>query len=143
MVTAADSAECDVGIIDGRVAALGRDFSDADRVIDATGKLVLPGGIEGHCHIEQQSSVGGVMSADDFYTGTRSAVFGGTTTTLSFAQQIPGEPLRKTVQDYHECARPKAVIDYGFHLIISDPTEQVLGQDLPALVADGMPSFKV
>ena len=64
VVTAADSAECDVGIIDGRVAALGRDFSDADRVIDATGKLVLPGGIEGHCHIEQQSSVGGVMSAD-------------------------------------------------------------------------------
>ena len=143
VVTAADSTDCDVGIIDGRVAALGLGFGDADRVIDATGKLVLPGGIEGHCHIEQKSSVGGVMSADDFFTGTRSAVFGGTTTTLSFAQQIPGESLRKTVQDYHECARPKAVIDYGFHLIISDPTEQVLGQDLPALVADGMPSFKV
>ncbi|HIL18834.1 MAG TPA: dihydropyrimidinase, partial [Gammaproteobacteria bacterium] len=70
VVTAADSTDCDVGIIDGRVAALGLGFSDADRVIDATGKLVLPGGVEGHCHIEQQSSVGGVMSADDFFTGT-------------------------------------------------------------------------
>ena len=89
VVTAADSVECDVGIIDGRVAALGLGFGDADRIIDATGKLVLPGGVEGHCHIEQKSSVGGVMSADDFFTGTRSAVFGGTTTTLSFAQQIP------------------------------------------------------
>ena len=143
MVTAADSSECDVGIKDGRVAALGLGLDGADRVIDATGKLVMPGAVEGHCHIEQQSSVGGVMSADDFFTGTRSAVFGGTTTTLSFAQQVRGQSLRQSVQEYLECAQPKAVIDYGFHLIISDPTEQVLGQDLPALVADGMTSFKV
>ncbi len=80
VVTAVDSVRCDIGIKDGRVAALGHDLGSAARVIDAGGLLVLPGGVEGHCHIEQRSSVGGVMSADDFFTGTRSAVFGGTTT---------------------------------------------------------------
>lgn len=143
VVTAIDSVACDIGIKDGRIAALGHDLGSADRVIDAGGLLVLPGGVEGHCHIEQRSSVGGVMSADDFFTGTRSAVFGGTTTVLSFAAQQKGTSLRAEVEAYHACARPKAVIDYGFHLIISDPTEQVLGQELPALIEDGLTSFKV
>ena len=143
VVTAVDSVACDIGIRDGRIAALGHDLGDAARVIDAGGLLVLPGGVEGHCHIEQKSSVGGVMSADDFFTGTRSAVFGGTTTILSFAAQQKGTSLREEVEAYHALARPKAVIDYGFHLIISDPTEHVLGQELPALIADGFTSFKV
>lgn len=143
VVTAIDSVACDIGIRDGRIAALGHELGNADRVIDASGLLVLPGGVEGHCHIEQRSSVGGVMSADDFFTGTRSAVFGGTTTVLSFAAQQKGRSLRAEVEDYHARARSKAVIDYGFHLIISDPTEQVLGQELPALIEDGLTSFKV
>jgi dihydropyrimidinase len=143
VVTATDSVACDIAIRDGRIAALGTDLGDADRVIDATGRLVLPGGVEGHCHIEQRSSVGGVMNADDFYTATRSAVFGGTTTVIPFAAQQKGESLRQVVKDYHALAGPKAVIDYGFHLIISDPTDQVLGQELPALIADGYTSFKV
>ena len=83
------------------------------------------------------------MTADDFYTGTVSAVFGGTTTVLPFAAQSRGQSLRQVVKDYSECARPKAVIDYGFHLIISDPTPQVLGQELPSLIKDGFTSFKV
>jgi dihydropyrimidinase len=112
------------------------------QVIDAAGKLVLPGGVEGHCHIEQISS-SGVMTADDFYSGTVSAVFGGTTTVIPFAAQQKGDSLRKTVEAYHACAGPKAVIDYGFHLIISDPSEQVIGQELPALIKDGYTSFKV
>ncbi|MCP5092679.1 MAG: dihydropyrimidinase, partial [Gammaproteobacteria bacterium] len=72
-----------------------------------------------------------------------SAVFGGTTTVIPFAAQQKGQSLRQVVKDYHGCAGPKAVIDYGYHLIISDPTEQVLGQELPALIEDGMTSFKV
>jgi len=143
VVTAVDSTLCDVGICDGRITALGLDLPRAQHEIDASGMLVLPGGVEGHCHIEQASSVGNVMSADDFYTGTRSAVFGGTTTTLSFAAQMKGQSLRKAVDDYHECASTKAVIDYGFHLIVSDPTEQAMREDLPALIREGMTSFKV
>jgi dihydropyrimidinase len=143
VVTAADSVVCDVGVKDGRIAALGSGLEGADRVIEAGGLLVLPGGVEGHCHIEQRSSVGGVMNADDFYTATRSAVFGGTTTVLPFAAQQKGQSLRQVVEDYHALAGPKAVIDYGYHLIIADPTEQVLGQELPALIEDGFTSFKV
>ena len=143
VVTAVDSTMCDVGIRDGRIVALGLDLPKSPHEIDAADMLVLPGGVEGHCHIEQASSVGNVMSADDFYTGTRSAVFGGTTTTLSFAAQMKGQSLRQVVDDYHACASSKAVIDYGFHLIVSDPTEQAMQEHLPALIHEGMTSFKV
>ena len=143
VVTAADSTQCDVGIHDGCITALAQNLPAADHEIDARGKLVLPGGVEGHCHIEQESSVGNVMSADDFFTGTRSAVFGGTTTTLSFAAQMKGQSLREVVDNYHALAASKAVIDYGFHLIVSDPTEQTMTEHLPALIKEGMTSFKV
>jgi dihydropyrimidinase len=142
LATAADIAECDVAIKDGKVAALGHDLGAARRVIDAAGMLVLPGGVEGHCHIEQMGSLG-VMTADDFYSGTVAAVFGGTTSVLCFAAQHRGQSLRKAVDDYMARAVPKAVIDYGFHLIISDPTPQVLGQELPALIKDGCSSLKI
>ncbi len=91
------------------------------REIDAGGKFVLPGGIDSHCHIEQKSGMG-VMCADDFYTGTVSAAFGGTTTVIPFAAQHRGMSLRQVVKDYHEAATPKAVIDYAFHLIVTDPS---------------------
>ena len=142
VATAADTFQADVAIKDGRVVALGHDLGTAEQEIDAAGKLLLPGGIEGHCHIEQISS-SRVMTADDFYSGTVSAVFGGTTTVIPFAAQQKGDSLRQTVEDYHACAGPKAVIDYGFHLIISDPSDQVIGQELPALIKDGYTSFKV
>jgi dihydropyrimidinase len=142
VVTAADTARCDVGIKDGTVVALGRALESGARELDASAKLVLPGGIDSHCHIEQRSSAG-VVCADDFYSATVAAAFGGTTTVIPFAAQHRGQSLRQVVMDYHEAARPKAVIDYAFHLIISDPTEQVLGQELPALIRDGYTSFKV
>lgn len=142
VATAADTFQADVGVKDGRIVALGEKLVGGSEEIDAAGKLVLPGGVEGHCHIEQISS-SGVMTADDFYSGTVSAVFGGTTTVIPFAAQQKGDSLRKTVEAYHACAGPKAVIDYGFHLIISDPSEQVIGQELPALIKDGYTSFKV
>ncbi len=146
VATAADTFQADVGVKDGRIVALGENLDQngngGAQVIDAAGKLVLPGGVEGHCHIEQISS-SGVMTADDFYSGTVSAVFGGTTTVIPFAAQQKGDSLRQTVEAYHACAGPKAVIDYGFHLIISDPSEQVIGQELPALIKDGYTSFKV
>ena len=142
VVSASDTMACDVGVRDGRIVALAQDLPRGKREIDASERLVLPGGIDSHCHIEQHSSFG-VMCADDFRSGTISAAFGGTTTIIPFAAQHRGQSLREVVEDYHARATPKAVTDYAFHLIISDPTEQVLGQELPALIRDGYTSFKV
>ena len=142
VATASDTMQCDVAIAGDKIVGLGHGFPRATHEIDATGKLVLPGAIDAHTHIEQRGSLG-VMIADDFYSGTVSAAFGGTTTVLAFAAQHRGESLRKAVDEYFELARTKAVIDYGFHLIVSDPTPETLERDLPALIEEGYSSFKV
>ena len=142
VATAVDTYAADIAVRDGRIVALGHDLGTATREIDAGGMLVLPGGIDAHCHIEQESSTK-LMTADDFYSGTVSAAFGGNTMILPFAAQHRGENLRDVGKTAHERAGPKAVIDYAFHLIISDPTENVLGQELPALIMEGYTSFKV
>ena len=142
VATAADTVACDVGIRDGRVIALAEGLGPGADEIDATGKLVLPGGVDSHCHIDQPSSMG-ATTADDFRSGSISAACGGTTCIIPFAAQHRGQSLRAVVEDYHARARGKAVIDYAFHLIVSDPTEQVLGQELPALIKDGYTSFKI
>ena len=142
VATAADTTVCDIAIKEGVIATLGKDLGAGAREIDASGRLVLPGGVDSHCHIEQRSSAG-VVCADDFYSATVSAAFGGTTTVIPFAAQHRGQSLRQVVEEYHAAAGPKAVIDYAFHLIISDPSEQVMGQELPALIRDGYTSFKV
>ena len=142
VATAADTVACDVGIRDGRVVALAEGLGAGAEEIDAAGKLVLPGGVDSHCHIDQPSSMG-ATTADDFRSGSISAACGGTTCIIPFAAQHRGQSLRAVVEDYHARARGKAVIDYAFHLIISDPTQQVLGQELPALIEDGYTSFKI
>ena len=142
MATAADSFAADVGVKDGVITALGRDLGPAAMVIDATGRLVLPGGIDSHVHLAQPSGPG-IEMADDFETGTRAALFGGNTTVLAFCLQVKGQSLRAALADYHAKAEGKCYTDVGFHLIIADPTPAVLGQEVPALVADGYPSFKV
>ena len=142
VATAAESVTADIGVRNGVIVALGNRLPAGAQDIDAAGKIVLPGGVDSHCHIEQMSSMG-MMCADDFYSATVSAAFGGTTTVMPFAAQQRGASLRGAVNDYHALAEPKAVIDYAFHLIISDPTAQVLGQELPALIRDGYTSFKV
>jgi dihydropyrimidinase len=135
--------EGDIAVKDGVIAAIGPDIKGkGTREIDAGGKFVLPGGIDSHAHIEQKSGFG-IMCADDFYSGTVSAAFGGTTTVIPFAAQHRGMSLRQVVKDYHEAATPKAVIDYAFHLIVTDPSPQALGQELPALIRDGYTSFKI
>ena len=92
------------------------------REIDARGKLVLPGGVDSHAHIEQVSAAG-IMNADTFESATVSAAFGGTTTVISFAAQHVGMKLAEVVDDYHALAKKGAVIDYAFHMIIADATE--------------------
>src|SRR6202162_6164283 len=142
VATASDTFSCDIGIRDGRIVALGHDLGTAAEPIDATSRLVLPGGIDSHVHISQPSGPDVVM-ADDFESATRSAAFGGNTTIMPFCLQEKGQSLREALKDYHAKAEGQCHVDVSFHLIISDPTEQVLGQELPGLVADGYTSFKV
>jgi len=142
VVTAADTFRCDVGIRAGRIVALAGHLGPAAREIDATGLLALPGGVDSHCHIDQTSSTG-LITADDFYTGGISAACGGTTTIIPFAAQHRGQSLTTVVEDYHRRALPKAFVDYAFHLIVSDPAERVMREELPALIAQGYTSFKI
>ncbi|PLK48091.1 dihydropyrimidinase [Uliginosibacterium sp. TH139] len=141
-VTAADVFDADIGIKDGRIAALGQHLAPGHEEIDAAGRYVLPGGVDGHCHLDQPMNDGSVM-ADDFLSGTRSAACGGTTTVIPFACQMKGQSLRAAVEDYHQRAGDKACIDYSFHLIVSDPTPQILTEELPALIREGYTSFKI
>jgi dihydropyrimidinase len=141
VVTAADAVRADVGVRGGRIVALAEGLPRADQEIDATGKLVLPGGVDSHCHIEQLSGMG-IWNADDFYTGTVAAAFGGTTTVIPFAAQHRGQSMRAVIADYRERAN-KAVIDHAFHLIVSDPSETVMADELPALIRDGYSSLKL
>jgi dihydropyrimidinase len=143
--TVANSAEtfqADIGVKDGKIITIGKKLGNADRVIDASGKYVLPGGIEAHCHIEQESS-SGIMTSDDYYSGSVSAAFGGNTCFVPFAAQHRGESLKDVLRTYHDRAGPKSVIDYSFHLIISDPTDKVLHEELPRAIEQGITSFKV
>lgn len=141
VATASDRFAADIGITAGRIAALGEGLTGAE-VIDATGKLVLPGGIEAHCHIAQESASGG-MTADDYRSGSVSAAFGGNSSFLPFAAQHRGMGVTETLDLYDSRAQGASVIDYGYHLIIADPTEEVLARELPAAFARGVTSFKV
>ncbi|MEI4472895.1 dihydropyrimidinase [Frigidibacter sp. MR17.24] len=140
--TAADRYRAEIGIRGGRIVSISEDVGPATEEIDAAGLLVLPGGIDAHVHLAQPQG-GGVVMADGFESGTRSAAAGGTTTVMPFALQQRGQSLRDVVEAYHAEAEGKCHVDTSFHLIITDPTPAVLGQELPALVKAGYTSFKV
>ncbi|WP_311954891.1 dihydropyrimidinase [Halomonas garicola] len=142
ITTAVDAFYADIGIKDGRIAALGHELGDAADTIDADGLRILPGGIDAHCHLDQPMGDGAVM-ADGFYSGTRSAACGGTTTVIPFAAQHKGQSLRAAVDDYHRRSDNQACVDYAFHMIVTDPTEAVLKDELPALIEEGYSSFKI
>src|SRR5215831_8124797 len=144
VVTATDLYKGDVLIEGEKITALGTSLDQAaqkvDRVVDATFKYVLPGGIDVHTHMDMP--FGGATSADDFETGTRAAAFGGTTTIVDFAIQYRGQTLHTAWETWAKKAEGKAVIDYGFHMIITELTDQV-EQEMDALVRQGVTSFKL
>lgn len=142
VVTAADTIRADVGIRGGRIASVALDLPPGRQTIEADGLLVMPGGIDSHVHLAQPA-FGGPAMADCFESGTRSAIAGGNTTVLPFALQSRGMSLRDAVADYHREAEGQSYCDYGFHMIVTDPTPAVLGQELAALVEDGLTSLKV
>src|SRR5256885_2002066 len=142
VVTATDSYLADVAVIDGKIAAIGKDLpaESASRILDASGKLLLPGGIDVHTHLDMP--FGGTTSADDFETGTRAAAFGGTTTLIDFAIQYKGQSLRHAFDTWMKKAEGKAVADYAFHCIITELGGSQL-EEMGALVREGVSSFKL
>jgi dihydropyrimidinase len=140
--TVVDTFDADIAVNDGVIAAIGHQLPAGTVEIDARDQLVLPGGVDTHAHIEQLSAAG-IVNADTFESATTSAAFGGTTTVICFAAQHRGMNLMTVVDDYMTLARKGAVIDYSFHLIISDPTDVTLQEHVPALVGKGHSTLKV
>jgi dihydropyrimidinase len=141
IVTAADQYQADIDIENGVVVRIGKGLNaPVEKTIDATGKLVMPGGIDVHTHLDMP--FGGTKSADDFHTGHVAAAFGGTTTHIDFSIQDPGEGLYPALERWHAKAAGKAVIDYGFHMIVREMNDKVLG-DMDALAGqEGVTTFK-
>lgn len=142
VVTAADTTRADIGILDGQIVAVALDLPGGSDEIDASGLLVMPGGIDSHVHLAQPS-FGGPRMADDFETGTRSALAGGNTTVMPFALQPRGASLRESVLAYHKEAEGRALCDYSFHIILANASTSVLEQELPSLIAEGYTSLKI
>src|SRR6478672_6666887 len=140
VVNATHTVACDVGILDGRVVALGEDLKGGRERIDANHLLVLPGGIDSHVHLDQPS--GSAIMADDFTSGTRSAAFGGNTLVLPFALQPVAGSVEYAVQAYQAKAEGATFTDYSFHPIITDPTPAVL-HELPKVIRSGHRSLKI
>ena len=141
IVTAVDDYDADVFVEDETVSLIGRDLDvEADRTIDAAGRLVLPGGVDPHTHMDMP--FGGTTSADDFETGTRAAAFGGTTTIVDFAIQTKGESTLQGLETWHEKAAGKAGIDYGFHMIVTDMEDDRLWE-MRRLADEGVTSYKM
>src|SRR5687767_3503603 len=141
IVTAVDDYNADI-LIDGeQVVMIARSIDvQADRVIDAKGRLVIPGGIDPHTHMELP--FGGTSASDDFNTGTVAAAHGGTTTIIDFAVQYKGQALREGLDAWHAKAEGKAAIDYGFHLIVTDLEDERV-PELYKAMDEGVTSFKL
>jgi len=142
IVTATDTYLADVAILGGRISAIGKDLpiENAGNVIDATGRFVMPGGIDVHTHLDMP--FGGTTSADDFETGTIAAAFGGTTTLIDFAIQYKGQTLHQAFDTWMKKASGKAVTDYSFHCIITELADAQV-QEMKTLVREGVPTFKL
>jgi len=140
VVTATDSFRADVGVDGGSITALAPSLPPGRREIDATGLLVLPGGVDVHTHLDAE--VGGVRAVDDFESGTAAAACGGVTTICDYAWQSQGETLTAAIEAWKTKAVGRSHIDYGFHVIVGDASDATLAE-IPRLVDIGYPSLKV
>jgi dihydropyrimidinase len=141
VVTAVDDYRADILIENERVSVIGADLKmEADHTIDANGKLVIPGGIDPHTHMELP--FGGTESSDDFRTGTIAAAHGGTTSIIDFAVQYKGQSLIEGIDNWHKKAEGKTAIDYGFHLITTELEDKQI-EELYTAMDEGVTSFKM
>src|SRR5258708_7699886 len=145
LVTASDTFQADLLVEGEKIAAIGKElgkvYAQIDKRLDARGKYVIPGGIDVHTHLDMP--FGGTTSADDFESGTRAAAFGGTTTIVDFAIQPQGGTLKHGLAQWHEKAEGKAVIDYGFHMIMREVNKQALSDMDDLVKKEGVTSFKL
>ena len=141
IVTATDTYKADILVKNGLVSEIGREIDKiASEIIDAADKWILPGAVDVHTHLD--SNCDGMTTVDDFETATAAAAAGGTTMVVDHADQAPGATLAATLEEWKAKAGPRAVIDYGFHLSLSEVSESVLAE-IPALVEAGVTSFKI
>ncbi|KAK7556639.1 dihydropyrimidinase [Phyllosticta citricarpa] len=137
----------DIAVKDGKILLLGQNLASilaATTVIDAHGAYVTPGGVDSHVHLDQDSSIEVASTGDNFETGTRSAIAGGTTTVICFAMQTRADTsLVPVVADYHRRSSGQAYCDYGFHIILTNPTPEIMTGELPGMMADGISSVKL
>ncbi len=143
LVTANSTFKADIAVKDGKIQAVGQGIKPLKdtEVVDAKGKMVLPGAIDGHTHLAMP--FGGTISSDDYYTGTRSAACGGTTTVFDFVLQGKGETMLDAVKRRDAIAAPDAAVDYSFHVGVCDVTTPELLDSMEEAVKFGIPSFKV
>ncbi len=141
IITACDDYKADIFIEKEKITFIGNDLSmQADKVIDASGKYVFPGGIDPHTHLDMPFM--GTVSSDDFITGTRAAAFGGTTTIIDFAIQKMGRSALEGLEIWHAKADGKAAIDYAFHMILTDMEGDRISE-MKTLIDEGVTSFKL
>ncbi|PEL13414.1 dihydropyrimidinase [Bacillus sp. AFS017336] len=142
IVTATDTFKADILIEEDKISTIGLNLESTDaEVIDATGNYIFPGGVDPHTHLDMP--FGGTVTKDDFESGTIAAAFGGTTTIIDFCLTNKGEPLQKAIETWHEKSTNKAVIDYSFHLMIGEITDDVLNELPRVIEKEGITSFKV
>ncbi len=141
IITATDMYKADLLVKNGMISEIGREISKiASEIIDAADKWILPGAVDAHTHLDAHCD--GMTTVDDFETGTAAAAAGGTTTVVDYAEQVPGNTLAQTLEEWKAKAAPRSVVDYGFHLAISEVNEEILSQ-IPAMVEAGVSSFKI
>src|ERR1700750_1755077 len=141
IVTATDDYHGDVFIEGETISALGKDLPfKADTIIDATGLLVLPGGIDPHVHLDMPFM--GTISSDTHETGTRAALFGGTTTVIDFVLQKQGHSLHEALEEWKGRASGTAVGDYSFHMAVTDYNEGTKKEIREMVEQEGITSFK-
>lgn len=142
LVTASDTTEADLLVRDGKIAEIGQALQASGLVLDASGHLVMPGGIDTHVHLSHPIERLGIETADDFHSGTVAAACGGVTTIIDFALQRRGDTLTETLDNRLVKVAAEAVVDYGLHIIVTDVRAEAL-EEIPRLITDGFPSFKV
>ena len=140
IITASETYAADLGVVGGRIVQIGGTVPAATREIDATGRLVIPGGIDVHTHLD--AVLFRETTADDFYSGTVAAAHGGITSICDYAFQRRGRSLSYALEEWSEKARGKAVIDYGFHPVVNFPEPDVIAE-IPEIVREGQTSFKI
>ncbi len=141
IITPIESYEADIAVRDGKIALIGKGFPEVNaKVVDASGKLVLPGAIDVHTHLAMP--FGGTVSADGYLAGTRAAACGGTTTVFDYAIQKKGQGIVETVEARRKMAEPEVCVDIAFHCAITDLADGALLNEFEAAVEYGVPSFK-